>query len=211
MRRTSSLIRRVPPASRAFHSTPKPCSPSGLALPGDARRQRHRHLRAGRRDLQHDVAVRRAAACSVLTNAPPRPMSRSTPALSLQRARDLPQHRNLDRQPLVAAGDHLGRVAARDAQQVVARLRLARQELDADAGLGLRAVLAGAAPRDLTADQRRAATPAEADRRRRRSRRSRAAGASGKNSPPCRRSRQVAFQERRAVGKMRFEDGHVGK
>src|SRR5262249_4998805 len=29
MRRTSSLIRRVPPASRAFHSMPKPCSPPG--------------------------------------------------------------------------------------------------------------------------------------------------------------------------------------
>ena len=32
MRRTSSLIRRVPPASRAFHSTPKPASPPGWPI-----------------------------------------------------------------------------------------------------------------------------------------------------------------------------------
>ena len=91
-------------------------------------------------------------------------MSRSTPALSCSAPGTCHRHRQLDGQPLVAAGDHLGGVAARDAQQVVARLRLGRQELDPDAGLGLRAVLAGAAPRHLTAHQRRAATAAEADR-----------------------------------------------
>src|SRR4051812_32493020 len=81
-----------------------------------------------------------------------------------QRARNRPQHGDLDRQPLMTARHHLGRVAARNTQQVVTRLRFSRQKFDPDASLRLRAVLAGTTPRDLTADQRRASTAAEADR-----------------------------------------------
>ena len=109
----------------------------------------------------------------------------------------------------MAAGDHLGRIAARDGQQVIPRLRLRRQEFDADAGLGLRAVLAGTAPRDLTANQRRAAAAAEPDRdddgladRQRPARRIKEA--------PLTEVRKVALQKRRPVGEMRFENRHVG-
>ena len=108
------------------------------------------------------------------------------------------------------ARHHLGGVAPGDGDQVVARLRLGGEKLDADAGLGLGAVLAGAPPGHLTPDQHRAAALAETDGHHDRLA-DRQRPARGEEQSAMRKVSQVVVQKWLAGGEMCFEDGHVGK
>ena len=179
-----------------------------VSLPADARGERHRHLGAGRRHHQDDVERggerlfglhERAAAADVAQDA----------GLVLQHARHLPHHGKLDREALVAPRDHLFGVAARDAQQVVAGLRLGLQKFDADPGLDLGAVLPRAPPDDATANQGRAAAPSQPNGHGHR--------LTDRQQPAGREKDAAMLQlgektrQKRGPGrKMRLEDGHVG-
>jgi hypothetical protein len=102
-------MRRLPPASRAFHSTPNPPA-SRLSDPANSGRQRHGHLGARRGDLEHDVGLVQHALVGADEGAAAADVAQHADVV-LQGARDLPGDRKLDGQALMAARHHLDGVA----------------------------------------------------------------------------------------------------